>query len=402
MSKEQKPTIKQIIEILKSCKQALNKVEDYISQNSLESLEFNETFLTESIGRFKNISLYLEGNIAEGNLDSLTFSTRNEILKTLLNLNQQFINFISNTGYLQAISTSVDLLYILVLERGLDKKDRVRYDQKFEKLNLKEVQLNKQLEKVNILLERLKEAEDNYFLINSYYHKVVDTIKPSIEINIGDIESERQKVLTITESLEKFNTKVESSILDYEKYFEKFKTFEEQYIILSKEFEALIPKAVGYTLSDIYSIKENEKKNRGYWWLWCLGSLVGVLLISGIIFTKMSLDDIKNMNPIPIIVRFTSLSPIISAIIFSSFQYLKEKRLQEEYGFKSTVALTLDLFKRIITQETDLVSKGILEKSINQIYTSPRELYFKFPNKDDHHNSFEKLEKLINQKNSTD
>jgi hypothetical protein len=75
--------------------------------------------------------------------------------------------------------------------------------------------------------------------------------------------------------------------------------------------------------------------------------------------------------------------PIIFAITFCSVQYSRERRLEEEYAFKSTISISLEPYQKLVSQmvnheDADEKAKytAFIISSINRVFTSPTGLVF--------------------------
>ena len=70
--------------------------------------------------------------------------------------------------------------------------------------------------------------------------------------------------------------------------------------------------------------------------------------------------------------------PLIYAIAFCNLQYARERKLEEEYAFKSSVSISLQPYRDLVH---DLVDKGnpaelskyttFVIESVNRVFTSP-------------------------------
>src|SRR5258707_4289362 len=74
--------------------------------------------------------------------------------------------------------------------------------------------------------------------------------------------------------------------------------------------------------------------------------------------------------------------PLIYTIWFCSVQYSRERRLEEEYAFKSSISISLDpyreLVERLVTKEPAEQAKyaAFIIESVGRVFTSPMERAF--------------------------
>lgn len=156
----------------------------------------------------------------------------------------------------------------------------------------------------------------------------------------------------------------------------------------SSDLEITIKNQLGLvsaiTLSDAFQNEaEKLKGSIEYWFKW-LKWLVLILVASavGIVIWEIQTGNISwNGN---FLIKFTITTPVIFLLIFVSKQYGREKRLLEEYVFKSTVAKSLEAYRKLIKDEGGAQENEqgkILEfiiSSVNNIYSSPTENAYKY------------------------
>ena len=398
MERGLKPTSEQIKDSLISWDSRISIIKEFIKNNDLYSLGHPDTTIGETIGQLNVISQILQKEIKSFAINNHSLQTRNQILTYLQTIDQILINFTTNYySYYTSLIQQVEILYEIVNSGSFAQKNKINYEKKVLQLTIQDDELKNKIKDADILIKNLEELQ---IQLNEEY-KGVKIVKDRLifeefRMNAMDDNFLKSKELfyKLQEELEKFSFHVQENIDKNLKYQTDIKEIHDDYKDVSSRFKDLIPEVVGKTMGSIYDLKAKGKSKSGSFWLKCLGILIFLLVVTSISVTIWASNDFNSLtiNSIFIIfTKFTILSPVIYAVTFCSFQFLKERKLEEEYSFKSTIALTLDLFKRIVTSETDVVSKEILKNSIKELYTSPRELYHKFPNKDDDHNSFEKM-----------
>jgi hypothetical protein len=89
--------------------------------------------------------------------------------------------------------------------------------------------------------------------------------------------------------------------------------------------------------------------------------------------------------------------PIIFAISFCTVQYSRERRLEEEYAFKSNISISLNPYQELVSKLVDKKVAGEQEKytaflieSVNKVFTSPTDKVF-----DSHHKDSDKALKQV-------
>jgi hypothetical protein len=91
---------------------------------------------------------------------------------------------------------------------------------------------------------------------------------------------------------------------------------------------------------------------------------------------------------------------LIYAIAFCNVQYSRERRLEEEYAFKSSISISLDPYRKLVEQLVDETSPTEKAKytafvidSVNRVFTSPTSVIFDDQSSDK--NSAEKVIKAV-------
>jgi hypothetical protein len=86
---------------------------------------------------------------------------------------------------------------------------------------------------------------------------------------------------------------------------------------------------------------------------------------------------------LPFLLKLSFSIPLIYAIAFCNLQYSRERKLEEEYAFKSSVSISLEPYQKLVGSLVDNSNKDDLSKytefiiqSINRVFTSPTEPIF--------------------------
>jgi hypothetical protein len=80
--------------------------------------------------------------------------------------------------------------------------------------------------------------------------------------------------------------------------------------------------------------------------------------------------------------------PLIYAIAFCSVQYTRERKLEEEYAFKSNISISLvpykDLVEKLVGDNPEEKAKftSFIIESVNKVFTSPMRRVFDHDKRD--------------------
>lgn len=208
-------------------------------------------------------------------------------------------------------------------------------------------------ERITSLLEQ---AEEKKISVNELGDKIKSLLSDVSELlNESQRENElRQKTY---EKLEKSFTDKLSFVEDKKEYFEE----RNQYL------NDLIEREVGASLFETFKQRKTELVSSIRFWKWAV-PLTSVVTIVWI-FVLFGNGDLSDLSWQVILINSLKALPAIGLLLFSISQYVKERNFQEEYAFKSAVALTVNSYAEQLT-ETGNRDKMIME-SVEQIYTSP-------------------------------
>jgi hypothetical protein len=156
-----------------------------------------------------------------------------------------------------------------------------------------------------------------------------------------------------------------------------------------------IDKATGYTLFHSFQKRQLDIGKSKRFWGYMLGALVLISLCASGVFI-WSLQYVHEYNA-AFFLKLSISIPLIYGIAFCNVQYARERRLEEEYAFKSNISISLDPYQKLVGGLVDKTKPEELAKytafvvdSVNRVFTSPTERIF-----EDHSGDKTSAEKLI-------
>lgn len=161
------------------------------------------------------------------------------------------------------------------------------------------------------------------------------------------------------------------------KFVEDKKSFFEE---RNEYLEKLIGREVGASLFETFKQRKLELKAPVNFWKWAV-PIMAIATVLWIFFLFKGHTDIKSIQEWWELFAVNTLKsiPAIFLLLFSISQYKKERNFQEEYAFKSVVALTIEAYSNQLNDSKnrdDLIMKSVLE-----VYKSP--IHVKHDDKDD-------------------
>ena len=162
------------------------------------------------------------------------------------------------------------------------------------------------------------------------------------------------------ENFEKKNLDFKSKLEFVDHHYEKF---EER----NKYLNDLIGREVGASLFETFKQRKNELNSSIKFWRFAVP--LAALLTVYWIYALFGNGDPAVMPWTVIVINSLKALPAVGVLLFSISQYTKERNFQEEYAFKSAVALTVNSYADQLTN-SDNRDKLILT-SVGSIYKSP-------------------------------
>lgn len=336
----------------------------------------------------------------------------------LANLNA----YIEANNFADAVNVLTRLVYYQVAngfwEKVLEKDDKKRFAQIVEmesKLKLISEQLAKSIETNATLLESLKTEKENLELLVTTKKKELAEIEgllPTARNNSDEINKllntstatnesinslltqQNTNLDTITKKIEEektaytafqkdikelkelFNTEIDNGgkkNIEFDKMLasvlEQSKTFDKQILVLNE----LIGKEGAVRLFNTFNDRKKDLDAPVKRWAWIvIGTGVAALLLIIGIFTNFF--GLITTMPLPTIIDWQFLvinsmksTPIMIVLFFTIKQYVRERTFQEEYAFRSAIALTVQAYGDISGSKKE----DLILQAVSTIYSLP-------------------------------
>ncbi|MBS1782699.1 MAG: hypothetical protein JSS78_06515 [Bacteroidetes bacterium] len=336
----------------------------------------------------------------------------------LANLNA----YIEANNFTEAVNVLTRLVYYQVAngfwDKVFEKDDKKQFAQIVEmesKLKLISEQLSKSIETNKTLLESLKTEKENLELLVTTKKKELAEIEGllptarnnSDEINkllntsaatnesINSLLSQQNTNLdTITKKIEEektvytafqkdikelkelFNTEIENGgkkNVEFDKMLasvlEQSKTFDKQILVLNE----LIGKEGAVRLFNTFNDRKKDLDAPVKRWAWIvIGTGVAALILIIGIFTNFFglIPTMKMPDTIDwqfLVINSLKSTPIMIVLFFTIKQYVRERTFQEEYAFRSAIALTVQAYGDISGSKKE----DLILQAVSTIYSLP-------------------------------
>lgn len=195
---------------------------------------------------------------------------------------------------------------------------------------------------------------------NSSIDKIFDDSEKALDAIKLNISQYKEEYGEISKKLNALNSSFDEKLA--------FVAGKEEYFKERNDYlDALIGREVGASLFETFKQRKNELAPSVNFWK----IAVPVLAISTVlwIFFLFHLSEGQTMDYKLIIINSIKALPAIGLLLFGISQYSKERNFQEEYAFKSAVALTLKAYSEQLIGEEN--KDALILSSVSSIYKSP-------------------------------
>ncbi|MBT1849606.1 hypothetical protein [Enterobacter ludwigii] len=195
---------------------------------------------------------------------------------------------------------------------------------------------------------------------NSSIDKIFDDSEKTLDAIKLNISQYKEEYGEISKKLNALNSSFDEKlafVVGKEEYFKERNDY----------LDALIGREVGASLFETFKQRKNELAPSVNFWK----IAVPVLAIATVlwIFFLFHLSEGQTMDYKLIIINSIKALPAIGLLLFGISQYSKERNFQEEYAFKSAVALTLKAYSEQLISEEN--KDALILSSVSSIYKSP-------------------------------
>lgn len=390
----------------------------------------------------------IKQSIEDDSLDTLPLNIRQQIHQTVNQINSYLANIYANHQQFANLQDLSQTFKLIIRTNRLDfearriprYKEKIKeYKELIEELNdlnsiltttkSKEEELEETLTRaediisdLNIHTQRAKQSEEEIGLklenstelqnqINALLATIQENRDNITEVlqeaknsnnNIKEVENE---VKTFFSKIEEYQTKIATFIKETEAKITLFMTNTETIIATNQtqqiEIDNQLQKAVGASLFSTFAVRKGELNSNLNNWLIALGIIIAVLVgLSGWVAYDIIGDT---TNWYKVLIKVGISLPLMYMLVFISGRYTKERRLVEEYAFKSTISLALtpyaDLIKKIEDAGADSKYRDFLISSIENIFSAPTDKAFgfnKYSTKKEETNQMKVLEDVMN------
>lgn len=251
---------------------------------------------------------------------------------------------------------------ILEIDNYIDSK-RNDFEQISSLLNQSRIESN---EITSILSNSSNRDTEISGILNNVKDKVT-----AIDQEIISYQHEFKTIKSQWENIEsEFNDNQKQALM----YFDKAKEHVEYTESRKEEIETLTGMAADGALGSKFHDRENKLTEKIPFWkrliiLMTLGTMIWVLIVFTCFPSKFDNEWVN------LLVNLLKTTPVFILYGFVFKQYSKERNLEEEYAFKSAVAMTLTAYSRMLAEgdrDPNKSRQEMLLNSIENLYKAPK------------------------------
>jgi hypothetical protein len=413
------------------------------------SLDINRGIISldESFINLNSAKAILIDSIENNKLNQLPISVQNILLSNLDAISKSLTGLSNGTDEVVNLVNNIEQLNVSIWQYGfhnlsdqllghLNKMNQLKFqeveiaklkreleDSLSKKTDLEKLVINADSEVKNLSeivtksqsnLQKIEEDHNNTsqtsqkaasLLIAIEQNDVTSTqLLANTKVSSAEVIALEPKIKEFYSNIEQYRNDITKTTSDGQKAVKDNKEETDSLIVELKKLEVQIKdqieKATGFSLFHSFQTRQLELASSKKIWIYALGGLViASWLISIFVISTTTNIDVAFFGKLSLTV------PLIYAIFFCTVQYGRERKLEEEYAFKSNISISLVPYKDLIEKLIDVKQTGEKEKystflidSITKVYTSPTDKIFDGEHKANANPNdvFKQLEKLIN------
>lgn len=403
-------------------KQSSSEIEGFIEGSEFQDLdqviqiadeegfvfESNEYELGEAIADLQELLRYLKTSIESNVLDELIYSERQEIIEQLKKIRGELnqIREERNDHVSQLINQIARLKKLLLHDLNLAYKvtDKIDYSQEIQDIK----ELKQEQNELLVVLDNAEEIASNISEFEEHMDQIstdaqgvlsdveelrsqmrseVQEFEGFLETNHNEISNRRDKLENLADETDSMHQQVTEKIDRIEDLEERLsEDVDEADAIrstlnslldraesLQNDVDDLLSGAISGALGNRFEDRKIELRRSSKFWAGMTILAVTVLIVAAwIIF-----QDIVGRADLgyTTLSKLALLLPVSVAVWFTARNYGRERKLLEEYAFKTSISLSLDGFREVLEKqisEQDATTIGdFLTTSMAQIYTNP-------------------------------
>ena len=381
--------------------------------------------LDESFINLSNAKNLLSEAIQKKKLIQLPISIQKTLLSQLESISRSLTNLMNGTDEVENLSNYIEQLNVSIWQYGFHNlsEEVLGYLDKMNQLKQQEVQLTNLRRELQVALKQkkaletlLSQANGSVESIKTLVTQSEDNSKKAVEYLVATTQASEKAAALLTviqqndttatqllsstktsnadvlalepkikefyTQVDEYRTKINSTATDAKNAVNTNKEATEELVknlhLLEDQIKVQIEKATGYSLFHSFQKRQYELAGSKTFWIRALAGLVVASLgVSIFVITTTTNFDVAFFG------KLSMTIPLIYAIFFCTVQYGRERKLEEEYAFKSNISISLVPYQELVEKLVNDQQVGEREKftafiidAITKVYTSPTDKTF--------------------------
>ncbi|MDP2209961.1 MAG: hypothetical protein Q8K98_14490 [Bacteroidota bacterium] len=381
--------------------------------------------LDESFINLNSAKHILSDAIEKKKLVQLPITVQKVLLSYLESISKSLTNLINGTDEVENLTNYIEQLNTAIWQYGLQNlsKELLGYLNKMNQIKQQEVEIANLRRELEIALKQKKSLEQLVSDANSSVESLKGLVSQSetntkkVEENLtnttqaiqnaaallatiqqnettttqllsstkasnADVLSLEPKIKEFYSQIDQYRTKITSTTDDAQSAVKTNKDATDELIVrlgqLEDQIKDKIQKATGFSLFHSFQTRQHELAGSKKFWIWALVGLVAASWgVSILVITTTANFDVAFFG------KLSMTLPLIYAIFFCTIQYGRERKLEEEYAFKSNISISLVPYKELVEELVNVQQPGEREKftvfvidAITKVFTSPTDKVF--------------------------
>lgn len=219
-------------------------------------------------------------------------------------------------------------------------------------------------------LEKYKQADSTDTDELSELSRQVDKLQSRLGAEKARREEREENVEELVSELRQQREELQDRISRADELEEDISATKEEIDRLREDTSQLVKERVGEALGEEFE-KQSEKLEQSmtFWMRTSWVTIVILLATSALIYIDITTGGQSNVT---VLSKIALLIPISVAVWFSVSNYSRQRKMMQEYEFKSNIAASLRPFKEMVddNSEDELVAEFIVE-TVNKVYSDP-------------------------------
>lgn len=372
--------------------EARSTLVDAIEQRKLTQLPI--TVQTTILSNLESISKSLTG-LSGGSDEVVNLINAIEKLNTTIwqygfyNLSEEVLGYQTKLNQLKNQELEIKKLKDEV-EDGLNLKKEIEKileesDKATQKIQIVTNTSEENAKKITESLNRTTESDQRTAAILTIVQQNESTstqLLASTKTINAEVLALESKIKEFYSQVDQYRTKITATAEDAEKAIQNNKGETENLITELKKLEdqikVQIQKATGFSLFHSFQTRQEAlAKSKRFW-----AFAIAILVMVSIGLTMYVIRTTGDIN-VAFYIKLSLSLPLIYAIAFCTVQYSRERKLEEEYAFKSNISISLipyqELVSKLVSNDTPTEKEkytAFIIESISKVFTSPTDKVF--------------------------